>query len=102
MGAKLSEGIETSDGRRNIGETMEFQPWQCISLVKHNSAVTFDLVVKDVDNMMILLSFLNRVVSRRRRISTMLPYLQLKFKMKLSYEMWQGKIPLKIHIIKAI
>ena len=81
---------------------MAFQPWQCISLVQHKSAATFDLVVEDVDNMMILLSFLNRIVSRRRRISTVLPYIQLKFKMKLGYEIWQSKIPLKIHIIKAI
>ena len=32
----------------------------------------------------------------------MAPYLKLKFKMKLSFETWQAKIPMKIHVIQAI
>ena len=32
----------------------------------------------------------------------MAPYVKLKFKMKLSFETWQSKIPMKIHVIQAI
>ena len=84
-----------------MGNNMAFQPWQCISLIRYKAA-TLDLVVKDVDDMMYLISYLNKHVSRRKRISTVAPYILLKFKMKLSFETWQSKIPMKIHVIQSI
>ena len=49
--------------------------------------------------MMILLCFLNRMVYKQKKVSTMALYLNLKFKMKLSFQAWQTKKSLKELVI---
>ena len=51
------------------------------------SGITFDLVIKDVKNIMILLCVMSKVIYGETT-NIIKSYLNLKFKMKISYDLW--------------
>ena len=65
--------------------------------------VTFDLVVKDVSDMMTLLSVCaSHIYGPELGLLFMRNFVNLKFKMKLSYSCWQRKKDLYAVVMDAI
>ena len=82
-----------------------FYPWECLSLVTVNGT-TLDFVITDSNKMMALLAILSRTIynleADKDFNDLMRIYLQLKFKMKLSYECYRKKVKLEEVIIRGI
>ena len=68
-----------------------FQAWECLSLLRTNGT-TFDLVVKNMEQLMALLHFLHRNVYKTEEADQLHLYKLLKFKMKLGFEMWNRRL----------
>ena len=85
-----------------MGNSLEFQAWECVSLLRKN-ANTLDFVIKEEASMMSLLVATSRIIyGNSKDTSFRSIYTQLKFKMKLSYHCWQKQVDLKEIFFEAI
>ena len=71
-----------------------FQAWECVSLLRKNGA-TFDLVVKDMAQLMALIHFVHRSVHKSANSRDVVHLYKLqKLRMKLGFEMWNRRLRL--------
>lgn len=72
-------------------EDQVFHAWECVSLLRRNGT-TFDLVVKDMGQLMALIHFVHRQVYQTGNSRELRLYKMLKFKMKLGFETWNRRL----------
>ena len=70
-----------------LEENDVFQAWECVSLRKKNGT-TFDLVIKNMNNLMAFIHVLHRSVYKTSTSRQLHLYKMHKFRMKMEFESW--------------